>query len=354
MKRHPSKPSARRARRGFRTRSRTGFTFAEVLFAVILLGIGFIMLAGMFPVAISQSQTNISETQAASMAQAAARIIQQNASDTNMPDTGGRFQRLYVLKTSTGSDDNNLTNDLWHYVKHSSISDTDPRYAWTAVYRRNGNDKFAQIIVFVAQSRDYDRYADGDLYGYQSERRPIPYTGTPFPATFEPKLVDVALRFGGANNDPDLCYVYNHAASDPAMPYYSDEFCNNAADNHVTEGCYIVIASDRNNPSTVGSIYRLGRALDNDPNPYPAGIPNPTGTGGTPLRFELVPGNDMTDALDNIPPTASGASTFAAQAYVIGRGYQERPTPGGAQPLISAGKAQDVAVYATFVQIRGG
>ena len=30
---------------------RRGFTFTEVMFAVILLGIGFIMLAGMFPVA---------------------------------------------------------------------------------------------------------------------------------------------------------------------------------------------------------------------------------------------------------------------------------------------------------------
>src|ERR1700728_2071132 len=32
-----------------------GFTFIEVLFAVILLGIGFTMIAGIFPVAIQQS-----------------------------------------------------------------------------------------------------------------------------------------------------------------------------------------------------------------------------------------------------------------------------------------------------------
>ena len=41
----------------------------------------------------------------------------------------------------------------------------------------------------------------------------------------------------------------------------------------------------------------------------------------------------------------------AAQAYVIGRGYQTRPTDGKWQ--ISTGKPQDIAVYATFVQIRG-
>ncbi len=35
---------------------RRGFAFTEVLFAVMVLGLGFIMIAAMFPVTISQTQ----------------------------------------------------------------------------------------------------------------------------------------------------------------------------------------------------------------------------------------------------------------------------------------------------------
>src|SRR4051812_48286821 len=41
---------------------RRGFSFVEVLFAVMILGVGFIMIAGVFPVAISQTQTSGEET----------------------------------------------------------------------------------------------------------------------------------------------------------------------------------------------------------------------------------------------------------------------------------------------------
>lgn len=46
-----------------RTRvSRRGFSFTEILFAVMILGIGFIMIAAMFPVAIHQTEANNQET----------------------------------------------------------------------------------------------------------------------------------------------------------------------------------------------------------------------------------------------------------------------------------------------------
>jgi Tfp pilus assembly protein PilV len=41
---------------------RRGFSFAEVLFAVAVLGIGFIMVAAIFPAAILQTQAAIDET----------------------------------------------------------------------------------------------------------------------------------------------------------------------------------------------------------------------------------------------------------------------------------------------------
>src|SRR5436309_10144680 len=47
-----------------------GFSFAEVMFAVIVLGIGFIMIAAIFPVAIQQSKATNDETTAAATAKA--------------------------------------------------------------------------------------------------------------------------------------------------------------------------------------------------------------------------------------------------------------------------------------------
>src|SRR6266496_5819408 len=43
-------------------RVRRGFSFAEVLFAVAVLGIGFIMVAAIFPFAIQQTQIAMEET----------------------------------------------------------------------------------------------------------------------------------------------------------------------------------------------------------------------------------------------------------------------------------------------------
>src|SRR4051812_16782638 len=68
--------------------ARAGFTFTEVMFAVILLGIGFIMLAGMFPVAIQQTQTNVEESTASTIARAAAHYMEESLTVDDVPPTG--------------------------------------------------------------------------------------------------------------------------------------------------------------------------------------------------------------------------------------------------------------------------
>src|SRR5438132_9628212 len=67
---------------------RRGFTFTEVMFAVILLGIGFIMLAGMFPVAIQQTQMNMEESTASAVVQAAAQYMEGKLTVDDVPPTG--------------------------------------------------------------------------------------------------------------------------------------------------------------------------------------------------------------------------------------------------------------------------
>src|SRR2546421_9504922 len=64
-----------------------GFSFAEVMFAVIILGVGFIMIAALFPVAIRQSKSTADETSSAAFARVATNYVNDMASDPTMPAT---------------------------------------------------------------------------------------------------------------------------------------------------------------------------------------------------------------------------------------------------------------------------
>src|SRR5439155_14838271 len=64
---------------------RRGYSFPEVLFAVVVLGIGFIMIAAIFPVAISQSKATADETTAAALARSAVTELSRVADDNRSP-----------------------------------------------------------------------------------------------------------------------------------------------------------------------------------------------------------------------------------------------------------------------------
>jgi hypothetical protein len=57
--------------------ARRGFSFTEILFAVMILGIGFIMVAAMFPVALQQTENSTSDTTAASIAREGVSFVNQ-------------------------------------------------------------------------------------------------------------------------------------------------------------------------------------------------------------------------------------------------------------------------------------
>src|SRR5688572_7463003 len=56
---------------------RAGFSFAEVMFAVVVLGIGFIMLASIFPVAIRQTASVVEENDATALTKKAAEQFRE-------------------------------------------------------------------------------------------------------------------------------------------------------------------------------------------------------------------------------------------------------------------------------------
>src|SRR6187402_1210203 len=73
--------------RGFAAGRRRGFSFTEVMFAVMVLGIGFIMVAAMFPVTISQTQQTMRESVGANVARGAIDHLQSVANSDHFPVT---------------------------------------------------------------------------------------------------------------------------------------------------------------------------------------------------------------------------------------------------------------------------
>src|SRR5579864_3689268 len=161
-----------------------GFSFTEILFAVMILGIGFIMVAAMFPVGIQQTQANSSETIAASLGRTGGGYLDKVATTswllsttptttsillptfpfparTLVPINGQWQQAKYfnqvqipVNQTSVvlpgqvwsfddardGFVDANGASHrdlLWNAVAGNMIQAADPRYAWVCLYKRD-------------------------------------------------------------------------------------------------------------------------------------------------------------------------------------------------------------------------
>src|SRR5256885_1959303 len=87
--RHAPSPTMARPmpRRMARPLARRGFSFAEILFAVMILGIGFIMLAAIFPVAIKQTAQTGEESVAAAIAREATSTLTSLNNSNLMPPT---------------------------------------------------------------------------------------------------------------------------------------------------------------------------------------------------------------------------------------------------------------------------
>ena len=160
-------------------RRRRGFSFTEVLFAVMILGIGFIMVAAIFPVAIQQARTSSEETTGAAVSRGAANLLEKVARNSTMPATGlanivvsGDFDGFPPPAGLPAVRDNFTLSAA---VRGSAIVAADPRFGWVPFYRRSGDplnpdtwSPFAQVImipVFARAQSEYvvDRNQSGQL-----------------------------------------------------------------------------------------------------------------------------------------------------------------------------------------------
>jgi type II secretory pathway pseudopilin PulG len=195
---------------------RKGFSFAEVMFAVVILGIGFILIAAIFPVAIQQSQATAEESSAAAIARQAAAAIASLPttianpiySSTGTTGTAATVQtellfpptvRPYVLGTlghTTVSPTNPtqlavappavvvpFLGTRWDLIKANAILPSDPRYAYAAFYKRENNSSAAELIVVAMIVRNRPVYTPSldEVYSLGPTSVTINTTAADFP-----------------------------------------------------------------------------------------------------------------------------------------------------------------------------
>jgi len=302
--------SVLRSARGFRR----GFNFTEVLFAVMILGMGFVMVAAMFPVTIRQTAMNMEDAAGANTAKDAVEALQaialdpvpplkSTSPDQAFPPTGGKYVAV-SQKTLT---------DAWKWAcRSNSVAAQNPRYGWVAMYRRdldapNLASPYVQVIIIAAQSRNRPVYSinDGPAgSGIMSDVLPPPLTPPPVPnyATLEPRQVKVNVTTTDGVSTVEFL---------PPGPT-SGQFL-------AAPGAYLVIADDPTNPRSNGRIYQFG---------------NLNGAG----FYDLIPGADQ---LSSDPPHNN------VTAFILGRGYTDPAN----KDYSYSGPAQDIGVYVSFIRV---
>jgi type II secretory pathway pseudopilin PulG len=280
---------------------RTAFTFAEVLFAVMILGIGFIMVAAILPVAIQQSQANLEESAAIAQIKKGIQVMEQakftfeelqrglTPPNSAFPDRSA-IQQIYSFAIPVPP--NVLNRSLYDRIKGDLVNAGDPRFAWvpigyklgTPVTDALGNQRSMswEVYLVAMTARNRATFTDADVTGY----------------TFYPKQCSFYLTPRGAEPSWLTFTVLNTQA--PA---------EHAA---AAEGAYVFVQDDHATGAANGRFYRLGAQVDNQ-----------TAT------WELLPGKDpvaIAPGLDGIWGTSDDIdvvgrnSPLAAKGCLIGRG----------------------------------
>lgn len=384
--------------RAARRLGRRAFSFVEILFAVMILGVGFIMVAAMFPVALRQTQLSNDETMASHEAKGAVEVMgdisqlvnpqapqataapgappippvtylpptndpwRTDPSLTNYQPAGLMVAGSYFWNAER-SDQVLWENDFWNAMRGNLILPSDRRYGWVPLYRRDLNSPYAQIILIAVQNRNRPAYDGADV-----TRVTTPANALKYAPTLQAKPVQVQITPGtsGAADTVKFTAVGSFftlsafrsgttpapqpMSAPPGPGTWKAPFLPADTPDYtsaVAEGCYLVLGGDpfqagiaQTAPyppppaSSNGSIFRVGNALPASQQP----------NANAPTIWELLPGND-TKGSSYVPPANKNQVTLA---YIVGKGYSDitRPDKG------FSGPAQDVAIYTTFVKVQ--
>jgi hypothetical protein len=282
------------------------------MFAVVVMGIGFIMVAAMFPVAIRQRQQATDESISATIGQQARQTLSRVA-------TSSRF-----LVPSAPVPDNMVTTvqlttaapgiPTWDFIRDSLVLGSNPRYGWAPVYRRHLGNSYAEVLYFVAQSTNTPTYTSID--STIAANAPADPVTVP---TLCPKTVNVTVAYSAA--PPSLMNIQSVSTTGA-----------NEAEAAVVNG--FIIVNNTNFAVNDVKVYRLGDFKSVDTTTTP-----PT------YQFELQPGNDPTNTNES---NDGSHPTFTA--YILGKSLQNPAFRYNSTSNPYVGSAQDIAVFRTLVR----
>lgn len=136
--------------------ARRGLTFIELMFATIILGVGMIIIAAAFPVAINEQRITVDEATVASLERGAIRTLDaavhqvkptSEATDPTrwLPDTTFNSVAVDTDNNASTPPDNvkhcdvqsfGANNALWSQIAGSLVSTENERYAWVPLFMR--------------------------------------------------------------------------------------------------------------------------------------------------------------------------------------------------------------------------
>jgi type II secretory pathway pseudopilin PulG len=348
------------------------FSFTEIMFAVVILGIGFIMVAAIFPVALQQAKATSDEVNATTIARSATNQFSQFLRDgnggtatSNCPPLTNSASISLVRQLTTN--DSTLTApavSLWTALSGNMILTQDPRFAWVTIFRRGGNptqtgtwDPYIQLFVFPVQVRNRTIFTSDDVKLYTNG---MWSTNNP-----TANLMAHPVRVMIANDVPDAGGA-DLIAFDTSSGTDEEKF-NVAA---VAEGAYVVISDDAitaptgNQGLMNGRIFRVGARredLDGRSDMTDA-FGNPIFPVNTTEVYELAPGNEFTpdpgangkfgdsDDILDIGISVGGVNVQAggAHAFVIGRGYADPNNPSSG----FEGDAMPISAFTTYLRVQ--
>ena len=330
---------------------RRGFSFVEVMFAVVILGIGFIMVAAIFPVAIEQNQLTGEAASSSAFARVAASVVQQlrgyNAnpavgynvgSSQPAPSATATYPAYVFPFDSTYPSLPGYAHGSYAAVAGSQISSADPRFAVVPLYSLSANGTLAQFYFFNVTVRNRPVYDSTDI---------TPLSAAPAPAqtTLTPKLLQAKVTAG----TPSLITFNSGSGSTTwASPsgFVAAQQCTYATNGieAVGTGCYVLVANDgllgTNIGSYNGKVYKVGnQRLDL----------NAAGT-----EYELAPGdgfNPPTGSTVTQLPDAANSNPWA-DVWIVGKGLQNHAAAYTAGTNVYTDAVQDVSFYTTFAPIQ--
>jgi hypothetical protein len=382
--------------------ARPGFSFAEILFAVMILGIGFIMVAAIFPVAIAQTAQSTEDTTAAANGEAAVDYVSKLATTKYIAPTAVPTQWPDMLPPTAsaaavfgtpplqpppppGSTVGGVQSygEVWSFredqragaaasgrlIAAYGITRTDWGVPWTGATNANPLTATPYIIwqalsgsqIFPADHRyGWVGFYRRDVY-WDSSATPTLHV-SPFAQiiviatrvrngdTYQSEIdlqrwnngkIDVA-NGKLANLEPALrvatVYPNNYQNGTPSTIQFDFTTVGIGDENRVASGMYVVV-SDDNLPANQFHGKYNGRILQ---------LGNFRADLTTDARmptYELPPGYGLKASSD--PTFPSDYTLNNAWVYIVGKGYADPRNPQQG----AAGLPQDSAVYTTFIRV---